>query len=342
MKKDKYILITGAAGFIGFHVAKNLLAKKKKLILVDNLNKYYDQKLKKKRIKELRRIDKNVIFKKQDISNYKKLFQIFSTYKIDKVLNLAAQAGVRYSIKRPEVYFQTNLLGFFNILECVKKFKIKKLVYASTSSVYGDTSASPLNENLPANNPIQFYAVTKSSNELMAKAYSKIYNFKAIGLRYFTVYGPWGRPDMALFKFTKAILNGDAIDVYNHGDMSRDFTYIDDLLKGIRLLIDAVPRLSDRFGAQEDFIDSKSHAAPFRVVNIGNSKPHQLLDFIHAIEESIGQKAVKNFMPMQAGDVPATWADTTLLEELTGYKPNTDLMTGVQSFVSWYRNYYKV
>ena len=181
MKKDKYILITGAAGFIGFHVAKNLLAKKKKLILVDNLNKYYDQKLKKKRIKELRRIDKNVIFKKQDISNYKKLFQIFSTYKIDKVLNLAAQAGVRYSIKRPEVYFQTNLLGFFNILECVKKFKIKKLVYASTSSVYGDTSASPLNENLPANNPIQFYAVTKSSNELMAKAYSKIYNFKAIG-----------------------------------------------------------------------------------------------------------------------------------------------------------------
>lgn len=323
MKKAKYILITGAAGFIGFHVAKNLLAKKKKLILVDNLNKYYDQKLKKKRIKELRRIDKNVIFKKQDISNYKKLFQIFSTYKIDKVLNLAAQAGVRYSIKRPEVYFQTNLLGFFNILECVKKFKIKKLVYASTSSVYGDTSASPLNENLPANNPIQFYAVTKSSNELMAKAYSKIYNFKAIGLRYFTVYGPWGRPDMALFKFTKNILSKKPIEVFNFGNHFRDFTYIDDVSKA------TVIALSLKIKNNHE------------IFNIGKGKSNSLKEYIKQIEKNLKIQSKKKYLKLQTGDVKSTHASNKKFFKYSNFKPSVEIEYGIKKFIEWYRWYYK-
>jgi UDP-glucuronate 4-epimerase len=323
LKKDRYILITGAAGFIGFHVAKNLLAKKKKLILVDNLNKYYDQKLKKKRIKELRRIDKNVIFKKQDISNYKKLLQIFSTYKIDKVINLAAQAGVRYSIKKPEVYFKTNLLGFFNILECIKKFKIKKLVYASTSSVYGDTSASPLNENLPANNPIQFYAVTKSSNELMAKAYSKIYNFKAIGLRYFTVYGPWGRPDMALFKFTKNILSKKPIEVFNYGNHFRDFTYIDDVSKA------TVIALSLKIKNNHE------------IFNIGKGKSNSLREYIKQIEKNLKIQSKKKYLKLQTGDVKSTHASNQKFFKYSKFKPNIGIEYGIKKFIEWYRWYYK-
>lgn len=316
-------MITGAAGFIGFHVAKNLLAKKKKLILVDNLNKYYDQKLKKKRIKELRRIDKNVIFKKQDISNYKKLLQIFSTYKIDKVINLAAQAGVRYSIKKPEVYFKTNLLGFFNILECIKKFKIKKLVYASTSSVYGDTSASPLNENLPANNPIQFYAVTKSSNELMAKAYSKIYNFKAIGLRYFTVYGPWGRPDMALFKFTKNILSKKPIEVFNYGNHFRDFTYIDDVSKA------TVIALSLKIKNNHE------------IFNIGKGKSNSLREYIKQIEKNLKIQSKKKYLKLQTGDVKSTHASNQKFFKYSKFKPNIGIEYGIKKFIEWYRWYYK-
>ena len=291
--------------------------------MVDNLNKYYDQKLKKKRIKELRRIDKNVIFKKQDISNYKKLFQIFSTYKIDKVLNLAAQAGVRYSIKRPEVYFQTNLLGFFNILECVKKFKIKKLVYASTSSVYGDTSASPLNENLPANNPIQFYAVTKSSNELMAKAYSKIYNFKAIGLRYFTVYGPWGRPDMALFKFTKNILSKKPIEVFNFGNHFRDFTYIDDVSKA------TVIALSLKIKNNHE------------IFNIGKGKSNSLKEYIKQIEKNLKIQSKKKYLKLQTGDVKSTHASNKKFFKYSNFKPSIEIEYGIKKFIEWYRWYYK-
>lgn len=331
-------MITGAAGFIGFHVAKNLLAKKKKLILVDNLNKYYDQKLKKKRIKELRRIDKNVIFKKQDISNYKKLLQIFSTYKIDKVINLAAQAGVRYSIKKPEVYFKTNLLGFFNILECIKKFKIKKLVYASTSSVYGDTSASPLNENLPANNPIQFYAVTKSSNELMAKAYSKIYNFKAIGLRYFTVYGPWGRPDMALFKFTKAIIEGSTVRINNYGDHSRDFTYIKDIVDGILSVLNKTPQHFKK----NDILTPAESSAPWRVLNIGRGEPIHLMEFVKNIEQYFGKELIKDFQPLQPGDVPNTSCDTSSLQSNYEYQPSVSVKEGVKNFLDWYVDFYKI
>jgi UDP-glucuronate 4-epimerase len=279
--------------------------------------------LKKKRIKELRRIDKNVIFKKQDISNYKKLLQIFSTYKIDKVINLAAQAGVRYSIKKPEDYFKTNLLGFFNILECIKKFKIKKLVYASTSSVYGDTSASPLNENLPANNPIQFYAVTKSSNELMAKAYSKIYNFKAIGLRYFTVYGPWGRPDMALFKFTKNILSKKPIEVFNYGNHFRDFTYIDDVSKA------TVIALSLKIKNNHE------------IFNIGKGKSNSLREYIKQIEKNLKIQSKKKYLKLQTGDVKSTHASNQKFFKYSKFKPNIGIEYGIKKFIEWYRWYYK-
>ena len=323
MKKDKYILITGAAGFIGFHVAKNLLAKKKKLILIDNLNKYYDQNLKKKRIKELKKIDKNIIFRKLDISNHKKLSQIFSSYKIDKVLNLAAQAGVRYSIKKPEAYFQTNLLGFFNILECSRIFKVKKLVYASTSSVYGSEKKSPLNENFPANDPIQFYAATKGSNELMAKAYSTIYNFKAIGLRYFTVYGPWGRPDMALFKFTKNILEKKPIQVFNHGNHLRDFTYVDDVSRATILALN---------------LNIKNN---HEIFNIGKGKSDNLKKYISLIEKILNLKAKKKLLKLQTGDIKSTLACNKKFFLYSKFKPKIKIEDGIRRFIEWYLWYYR-
>ena len=323
MKKDKYILITGAAGFIGFHVAKNLLAKKKKLILIDNLNKYYDQNLKKKRIKELKKIDKNIIFRKLDISNHKKLSQIFSSYKIDKVLNLAAQAGVRYSIKKPEAYFQTNLLGFFNILECSRIFKVKKLVYASTSSVYGSEKKSPLNENFPANDPIQFYAATKGSNELMAKAYSKIYKIKAIGLRYFTVYGPWGRPDMALFKFTKNILEKKPIQVFNHGNHLRDFTYVDDVSRATILTLNLKIK--------------NNH----EIFNIGKGKSDNLKKYISLIEKILNLKAKKKLLKLQTGDIKSTLACNKKFFLYSKFKPKIKIEDGIRRFIEWYLWYYR-
>ena len=323
MKKDKYILITGAAGFIGFHVAKNLLAKKKKLILIDNLNKYYDQNLKKKRIKELKKIDKNIIFRKLDISNHKKLSQIFSSYKIDKVLNLAAQAGVRYSIKKPEAYFQTNLLGFFNILECSRIFKVKKLVYASTSSVYGSEKKSPLNENFPANDPIQFYAATKGSNELMAKAYSKIYKIKAIGLRYFTVYGPWGRPDMALFKFTKNILEKKPIQVFNHGNHLRDFTYVDDVSRATILALN---------------LNIKNN---HEIFNIGKGKSDNLKKYISLIEKILNLKAKKKLLKLQTGDIKSTLACNKKFYLYSKFKPKIKIEDGIRRFIEWYLWYYR-
>jgi UDP-glucuronate 4-epimerase len=323
LKKDKYILITGAAGFIGFHVAKNLLAKKKKLILIDNLNKYYDQNLKKKRIKELKKIDKNIIFRKLDISNHKKLSQIFSSYKIDKVLNLAAQAGVRYSIKKPEAYFQTNLLGFFNILECSRIFKVKKLVYASTSSVYGSEKKSPLNENFPANDPIQFYAATKGSNELMAKAYSTIYNFKAIGLRYFTVYGPWGRPDMALFKFTKNILEKKPIQVFNHGNHLRDFTYVDDVSRATILTLNLKIK--------------NNH----EIFNIGKGKSDNLKKYISLIEKILNLKAKKKLLKLQTGDIKSTLACNKKFFLYSKFKPKIKIEDGIRRFIEWYLWYYR-
>ena len=255
---------------------------------------------------------------------------------------MAAQSGVRYSIENPRAYWESNIKGTLELLEAARAFPPEHMLLASTSYAYGANEEMPYRETVKADHQMSFYAATKKATENMAHSYAHLFDLPITMFRFFTVYGPWGRPDMALFKFAKAILKGDPIDVYNHGEMSRDFTYIDDLVNGMRLLIDASPRNSDVSAEGILNEDSKSQVAPFRVVNIGNSKPAQLLDFINAIEDSTGIEAVKNFMPMQAGDVPATWADTTLLFELTGYKPKMDLSIEVKNFVTWYRNYHKV
>ena len=270
------------------------------------------------------------------------LMDLFAEERPDVVIHLAAQAGVRYSIENPRAYLESNINGTFELLEAARAFPPEHMLLASTSSAYGANEDMPYRETAKADHQMSFYAATKKSTENMAHSYAHLYDLPITVFRFFTVYGPWGRPDMALFKFTKAILSGVPIDVYNHGVMSRDFTYIDDLVDGMRLLVDAIPSVEDRPNENEYAEDSKSKVAPFRVVNIGNSKPANLLDLIVAIEKSIGIEALKNFMPMQAGDVPATWADTSLLENLTNYHPNTDLSAGVQNSVNWYREYYNV
>ena len=323
MKKNRYILITGAAGFIGFHVAKSLLIENKKLILIDNFNDYYDINLKKRRINELKKLNKRFVFKKIDISNFNKLSKLFSDYKIEKVLNLAAQAGVRYSIENPKIYFKTNSIGFFNILECSRIFKVKKLVYASTSSVYGSEKKSPLNENFPANDPIQFYAATKGSNELMAKAYSKIYKIKAIGLRYFTVYGPWGRPDMALFKFTKNILEKKPIQVFNHGNHLRDFTYVDDVSRATILALN---------------LNIKNN---HEIFNIGKGKSDNLKKYISLIEKILNLKAKKKLLKLQTGDIKSTLACNKKFFLYSKFKPKIKIEDGIRRFIEWYLWYYR-
>lgn len=267
---------------------------------------------------------------------------LFEEEKPGVVIHLAAQAGVRFSIENPRSYLESNIIGTFELLEAARAFPPEHMLLASTSSAYGANEDLPYRETMKADHQMSFYAATKKSTENIAHSYAHLFELPITMFRFFTVYGPWGRPDMALFKFTKAILNGEPIDVYNCGDMSRDFTYIDDLVHSIRLLIDAVPEERDYPKEITVKLDSKSDVAPFRVVNIGNSQPSQLLDFVSAIEKSVGIEAVKNFMPMQAGDVPATWADTSLLAKLTGYTPSTDLVTGVQNFVTWYRAFYNV
>ena len=334
------VLVTGSAGFIGSSLSIHLLERGDKVVGIDNHNDYYDVTLKEARLKILSNYS-NYKHYKIDICDLRRLEEVFKNNKIQKVINLAAQAGVRYSLENPLAYINSNIVGFANILEICRKYEIENLVYASTSSVYGANTKIPFLENDNVNHPLSVYAASKKSNELMAHAYSYLYKLPTTGLRFFTVYGPWGRPDMALFKFTKAILNKEPIDVYNHGDMSRDFTYIDDLVSGMRLLIEAVPQSLDLDTTYSKATDSKSDVAPFRVVNIGNAKPEKLTSFIEAIEKAVGIKAVKNMLPMQEGDVPATWADTTLLEELTGYKPQTELADGVQNFVRWFRGYYQ-
>lgn len=341
MKHQKTALVTGAAGFIGYHISQRLVNEGWRVVGLDCMSDYYDVSLKERRESMLLQ---NALYRSvhEKVETPNVLMDVFQEERPDVVIHLAAQAGVRYSIENPRAYLESNINGTFELLEAARAYPPEHMLLASTSSAYGANEEMPYKETAKADHQMSFYAATKKSTENMAHSYAHLFNLPITIFRFFTVYGPWGRPDMALFKFTKAILNGNQIDVYNHGDMSRDFTYIDDLVNGMRLLADAIPSVEYRPNANEYADDSLSKVAPFRVVNIGNSEPAKLLDFIAAIEKSIGIRAVQNLLPMQAGDVPATWADTSLLEELTDYKPKTDLETGVQKFVAWYREYYNV
>ena len=339
--KQTTALVTGSAGFIGYHLSKRLLGEGWRVVGLDCMSDYYDVKLKERRESML---TKKAYFRPvhEKVETPGVLMNLFEEEKPDIVIHLAAQAGVRYSIENPRSYLESNIVGTFELLEAARAFPPRHMLLASTSSAYGANTEMPYKENAKADHQMSFYAATKKSTENMAHSYAHLFDLPITMFRFFTVYGPWGRPDMALFKFTEAILNGEPIDVYNNGDMSRDFTYIEDLVSGIRLLIDAIPAASDSDSGYDNQTDSKSIVAPFRIVNIGNSEPVHLLDFIRAIEKSTGIQAIKNFMPMQSGDVPATWADTSLLGALTGYKPSTDISEGVQEFVNWYRNYYNI
>ncbi len=337
------ILVTGAAGFIGYHLSVTLLSRGFNVVGLDNLNDYYDVKLKYARLNELginirnsemysdevvsEKYGNKFIFIKLNLEDRKELPKIFEKHNFDVVCNLAAQAGVRYSLENPETYIDGNVVGFLNILECCRKFKIKHLLYASSSSVYGENSKIPFSVKDNVDFPISLYAATKKSNELMAYTYSHLYNIPTTGLRFFTVYGPWGRPDMAMFLFTKAIIEESPIDVYNNGNMSRDFTFIDDIIKGIEIVLENPPKL----------INGKK---AYRLYNIGNGSPQSLEDFITAIENSVGKEATKNYLPMQPGDVPQTWADNNELEAL-GYESKTNIVDGVRKFVNWYQDFYK-
>ncbi len=333
------ILVTGAAGFIGSHLSLRLLERGDEVVGLDNLNDYYEVSLKEARLARL--IDKQGFkFAKISLEDRADIEQLFADEKFDKVVNLAAQAGVRYSLENPHAYIESNIVGFTNILEGCRHHNIKHLAYASSSSVYGANETMPFSVHDNVDHPLSLYAASKKANELMAHTYSHLYNLPTTGLRFFTVYGPWGRPDMALFLFTKAILEGKPINVFNHGKMRRDFTYIDDIVEGvIRVLDKTAESNSDWDGKSPDPASSK---APWRVYNIGNSNPVELMDYIRAIEKALGMEAEKNFMPMQAGDVPATSADVQALMDDVGFKPDTPVEEGVRRFVEWYQGYYGV
>ena len=339
MEKQKVALVTGAAGFIGFHISKRLLDEGWRVVGLDCMSDYYDVSLKERREGMLKQ---NAFYRSvhEKVETPDVLINLFEEERPNIVIHLAAQAGVRYSIENPRAYLESNINGTFELLEAARAFPPAHMLLASTSSAYGANTEMPYRETIKADHQMSFYAATKKSTENMAHSYAHLFGLPITMFRFFTVYGPWGRPDMALFKFTKAILNGDPIDVYNNGEMSRDFTYIDDLVDGMRLLINSIPGVLDRVEDEVLKYESKSPVAPFRVVNIGNSKPTQLQRFIAEIEKAVGRKAIKNLMPMQAGDIQATWADTSLLQVLTEYKPNTDLSIGVRNFVNWYHEYY--
>ena len=336
---QRNILVTGCAGFIGFHVVKKLIKKNINVIGIDNINSYYSTKLKKDRLLVLEKF-KNFKFHKIDLTNKKKLEHLVVKYKINYIVNLAAQAGVRYSIKNPFAYLKSNLIGFTNILEVARNNNVRHLVYASSSSVYGASKRQPYIEKDLAAHPLAFYGATKRSNELMAHAYSHLYNLPTTGLRFFTVYGPWGRPDMALFKFTKAIIEGKTIEVFNHGKHTRDFTYIDDIVDGVIKTLDH--QASSNIDWNSDHPDPASSNAPWRIYNIGNNKPVELMDYIDALEKTLGKKAKINYLPLQPGDVPDTYADTDNLNKKFNYKPSTSVIEGVSKFVKWYMDYYSL
>jgi len=345
------ILITGSAGFIGYHLAKRLIERGDEVVGLDNINDYYDVNLKYGRLKETgierEKIEYNKLITGNKYTNYKfiklnledkeNIDKLFKEEKFDKVCHLAAQAGVRYSLTNPDAYIQSNIVGHMNILEAVRHNDVEALSYASSSSVYGLNKKQPFSTDDNVDHPISLYAATKKADELMSHTYSYLYNIPTTGLRFFTVYGPWGRPDMALFKFVKNILEEKPIDVYNYGNMKRDFTYIDDIVEGVVRVIDNPPRSDEKWDGR-----ASRSIAPYRVYNIGNGSPVKLMDFIEAIEETLGKKAKKNLLPMQPGDVPRTYADTTDLEKELGYKPNTDIKEGIKKFVEWYLEYYEI
>ena len=334
------ILLTGAAGFIGFHLAQRLLQENDNLILgIDNINDYYDTQLKMDRLENLK-TDKRFQFEKINIANKEQLDALVEKFQPSVVIHLAAQAGVRYSIINPDAYVESNLVGFANILELSRNLKVKHLIYASSSSVYGANKKIPFQESDSVDHPVSLYAATKKSNELMAHTYSNLYKIPTTGLRFFTVYGPWGRPDMAYFSFTKAIYENKPINVFNNGDMERDFTYIDDIVDGIKRLIDLPPVENSDWNFENP--DPATSFAPYRVLNIGNNQPVRLLDFIHTLENLIGKEAEKKFLPMQPGDVKTTFANIDRLNKLTGFKPQTSIETGLKKFVEWYKQYYKI
>jgi UDP-glucuronate 4-epimerase len=332
------IIVTGSAGFIGSALSIKLLERGDNVIGIDNHNNYYDPQIKDARVERLKKY-KNYIHLKIDLCDDSKLSQVFNRYKITKVVNLAAQAGVRYSIENPLAYINSNILGFANLLENCRHHKIKHLVYASTSSVYGANSKMPFSEHHSANHPLSVYAASKKSNELMAHSYSYLYKLPTTGLRFFTVYGPWGRPDMALFKFTKNILEEKPINVFNNGKHTRDFTYIDDIVIGIIKVVDIPATKNLKWNSDQP--DHATSKAPWRIYNIGNNKPVKLMDYIHALENTLGKKAKINFLPLQKGDVPDTCADVDNLEKKFNYKPSTSVTEGVSNFVQWYKNYYQ-
>jgi len=337
MSKAK-ILITGVAGFIGFSLASKLLKKNFSVIGVDNINNYYDKKLKINRLKEIRNLKtKKFIFYKVDISSKKRMRKIFLKEKITHVVNLAAQAGVRYSLKNPYAYIDNNLVGFFNILHMSKEFKIRHLIYASTSSVYGMNKKLPFAENQGVNHPLQLYAATKRANELMAHSYSYLYQIPTTGLRFFTVYGPWGRPDMALFLFVRNMLKNKPINIFNNGNHKRDFTYIDDIVNGIYKIIFKIPN-SKNFKK----LQPNNSSAPFRILNIGNSKKVKLLSFIKEIENNLKVKAKKRYLNLQKGDVIDTWSNTREIKKITNFKSKITYKTGIKRFIKWFKKYYQI
>lgn len=331
------ILVTGTAGFIGSHLALRLLERGDEVVGVDNVNDYYDVRLKEARLDRIRH-HPGFTEVRAGIQDREVMEAVFSKHKPQRVVNLAAQAGVRYSLKNPYAYVDSNLLGFVNILEGSRHHEVEHLVYASSSSVYGGNTKLPFSEHDNIDHPVSLYAATKKANELMAHTYSHLYGLPTSGLRFFTVYGPWGRPDMALFLFTKAMLEGKPIDVFNHGKMVRDFTYIDDIIEGVIRVLDKPATANHLFDSSVP--DPGTSNAPYRVFNIGNSQPVKLMEYIKALELVLGVEAEKNFLPMQLGDVPETYADTTELDAWVGLKPNTPIKDGVERFVAWYRDYY--
>lgn len=332
------ILVTGAAGFIGFHLCQRLAENgEEEIIGLDNLNDYYDVNLKISRLKQIKR--KNFKFIKMDLAEREPVAKFFSEEKFDTVVNLAAQAGVRYSLVNPHAYIDSNIIGFLNLLEGCRHNKVKHLVFASSSSVYGANTKMPFSVHNNVDHPMSLYAATKKANELMAHTYSSLYSLPCTGLRFFTVYGPWGRPDMALFLFTKAILKGNPIEVFNYGKMKRDFTFISDIIEGVIRVMNRIPQPNPYWSGNNP--DSATSYAPYKLYNIGNNNPVELMRFIEILEDCLGKKAEKNYLPMQAGDVPATYADIDDLIKDVGFKPATSIEDGIKQFIQWYMKYYE-